>query len=200
MVSNQNPHKVYYEGDVHLPRRLGNAHQILNVYIDLSGWDGSFDPNERGIYSYSLDFNDMSCKRQRVVCTGVRSNGMKTLLDEVHDRYGLTLCDATDVYILAPAGCIANSSVKFGCVSKCSVQSLRLYGMQALDFAVSDRNNMNKRLESVLDEVVYQTCRAYDNPLPRRRIFENSIYHYDKEDTVRYSDSQFAMGSGNKFS
>ena len=83
MVSNQNPHKVYYEGDVHLPRRLGNAHQILNVYIDLSGWDGSFDPNERDIYSYSLDFNDMSCKRQRVVCTGVRSNGMKTLLDEV---------------------------------------------------------------------------------------------------------------------
>lgn len=183
-------HQVYYENDdVCLSRRQSNTHQVLNIYIDLTGWRGEFDPNDAGIYSYSLDFNDDSSKRQRAVCTGIKSGGMKTLLDGVRNDYGLTPCDATDVVVIAPSGYLGNRSVNLGCVSRCSVQALRLYGMRALDFSVSNDKDMRVRLESVLDEVVHQTCNSYNVPLPRREVFANSVYHYDRNDKILYEDA-----------
>ena len=184
-------HQVYYErDDVCLSPRSGNAHQILNVYIDLTGWkNGEPDPNAAGTYSYSLDFNDDANERQRVVCTGIRSGGMQSLLRGVDNDYGLTLSDATKVHVITPPGYLGNSSVNLGCVSKCSVQALRLYGMQALDVPVTRENNISIRLESVLDEVVHRTCNSYSPPLPRRRAFDNSVYHYDQTDRVLYEDA-----------
>lgn len=184
--------KVLYKNQkVFMSPRLANRHKIYEIYIDMTGWKDNVCPNDKGTYAYTVIFCDDSNTRQEVVCTGIRSNGMKKLLTEMREKYNLTPSEGTMVHILGPAGSVKNTNIPYGCVSKCCVQALRLHGMDALDFYPTDDNNAGIRLESVLDEVVHQSNIGYHGELYRGATFPRSIYHYDvKESAYRKGKSK----------
>ena len=51
--------------------------------------------------------------------------------------------------------------------------------MKALDIWPTSENQSDVRLESVLDEVVYQTQVSAGYVTPRHTNFPKSVYHYD---------------------
>lgn len=161
-----------------------HLHHIDDIYIDMTGWKTDEDLTGKGVYPYRIDFNDDSSHRRSIVCTGNKSGGMKKLLEDVRQQWHLVPVDNTRVHIIAPQGYINHKSVVFGGVSICSVQGLRKYAMDALDFQPTTENNINARLESVLDEVVHQEVLGYSVPITRGTKFKNSIYNYADKDYI----------------
>lgn len=175
---------LYKNQTVFMSPRLANRHKIYEIYIDMTGWKDGKCHNDEGVYAYTVVFCDDANTRQEVVCTGIKSNGMKKLLTEMREKYDLTPSEGTMVHILGPSGSVHNKNIEYGCVSKCCVQALRLHGMDALDFYPTDENNSGARLESVLDEVVHQESIGYKGILHRGATFPRSIYHYDVKEAA----------------
>lgn len=170
---------LYSNRDVYFKPRLSTMRVINSITIDMTGWAENENKNAEGIYSYSATFiDDNSCK-QTAVCTGMKSGGMQKLLTELRHRFNLVTSDGTDVYVICPKEDIANKALSHGGISHCCVQALRHHGMKALDIWPTSENQSDVRLESVLDEVVYQTQVSAGYVTPRHTNFPKSVYHYD---------------------
>lgn len=177
-------YEIYFNNDtISLTRGHGSyPNAISSFYVDMTGWLDDDCPNDRGIYSYSFDFYDSRGIYQLVACSGMSSRAMIYMLNEVRKRYNLAPVDSTDFWVIAPVGCMANKAVEIGCLSQCSIQTLRLHGMDALDFKPTRDNNLDVKLQSVCDTIVHSSQLGYDVPLPQSGKFEKSIYRFDIKD------------------
>ncbi len=179
-------YKIYFNNDtVSLSHTSGYPNIMSTIYVDMTGWLDGKCPNDKGTYSYAFDFYDSSNTYQYVVCSGMSPNAMLYMFDTVRQRYNLAPGDTTDVHIIAPAGCIANKRVKIGCLSQCNIQTLRLHGMDALDFRPTSDNDLDVKLQSVCDAIVHNAQIGYKMPLPQSGSFEKSIYGFYRQDRQR---------------
>lgn len=170
---------LYANKDIFMRKRRKHVRPLDHITIDMTGWANNVNHNDDGIYSYSAEFIDDAQTKQLVVCTGMKSGGMKKLLSELRHRYNVVPLETTPVYVIGPKDAIKNTKVSHGAVSKCCVQALRYHGIKALDFYPTDKGNAGIRLESVLDEIVHQSGIASGYPLSRHTVFPRSVYHYD---------------------
>lgn len=170
---------LYSDKKLYMKPRYKKQRVIDKLTIDMTGWTEGVNHNKDGIYSYSADFVDDASQPRTVVCTGMKSNGMRKLLTELRQKYNLVSTENTQVHVIAPQDAIMNTQISHGAISKCCVQALRYHGMKALDFYPTNKGNSGVRLESVLDEIVHQTNVSAGVTL-RRAVFPRSIYHHDQ--------------------
>ena len=173
----------FMSNDVSLKDRMYG--RVSGIIIDMTNWDTLDDSVQRqGIYPYVMYFMDANEKKQIAYATEMRSGGLDNMLASAKKDYRILVSAATAVKLICPKYCMTPSANKQACAHAIRVKDLLKAGLDALCFSVTDDNNIDKRLESVLDSIVHYSIISSYFPFPRTSecVFSESIYHYEKAD------------------
>lgn len=172
----------------------GKYARVSGIIIDMTNWR-TLDKSAqtKGTYPYVIHFEDANGKTQVAYSTEMKSGGLDNMLKVAKDDYRILVTDSTQVKILCPKECMAPSANKQACSCAVRMHELRTKGMDALPFAVTDDDNVDKRLESVLDSAVHYSIISSvcgTRPRTQKGVFEDSIYRYEREDMCHVQNVQ----------
>lgn len=163
---------------------MSKKRRISDVIIDMTSWVTGEVKNAQ--YPYTVMFKDDVGTPFSYSSKQYKSNGMDNLLGEMERSYNATPLETTKVTVLCPKELLYDTTSPYSGKSETTVDELCNKGMLALDFDITDKMEIDARLQTVLDAVVHSSCQQYSiHPKWRSATFPRSIHHFDRVDNER---------------